>query len=139
MTRGDCLVLKPNNDAASAQIEAIKKEWKMLWSSRIDDKVRAEGIAKESFSLLSVERGTVIAATRNVKPLDLREILHSQKVQSVDAVLGPPPSVGGWNKFAKTVLSKQSRIRTYNEDVKSSRHCKGLPVKKGGRGWLHRC
>lgn len=140
VSRGDCLVLRSDDEVVRARVEAIKKEWKLLWSGRIEDKVRAEGIAKESFSLLSVERGTVIVASRNVAPLDLREVLRAQRVQNVDAVLGPRPSVGGWRKFAKSTLNKQSRVRKHvYEDVKGGCRCKGLPAKQGGRGWLHRC
>ena len=45
-------------------------------SGSIDDKVRAEDLASESFSLLFVKRGTVIKATRDFKALDLREIMR---------------------------------------------------------------
>lgn len=65
-----------------AQVDDIKKEWRLLWSCRIDDKVRGEGSASQSFPLLFVEQGTIIKATRNFKPLDLKEILRSQKVQT---------------------------------------------------------
>ena len=83
----------------------------MLWQGCIDDKVRAEGIADQSFPLLSVEQGTVIAASRDFKALNLKEILHSYNVQNVERVIGPHPSEGGWTKFAKTVLNKQTRVQ----------------------------
>ena len=132
-TRGDNLVLKIGDEA----IDAIKEEWKVLWLSRIDDKVRAEGIANQFFPLLSVDRGTVIAATRDYKPLDLREILRSNKVQNVERVLGPHPSLGGWTKFAKTILNRQTRARKWAEIEPHRNCCKNLQPKKGGRGWLH--
>jgi hypothetical protein len=128
---------KSADETLQAQTEAIKEEWRLLWLDRIDDKVRAEGIANQSFSLLSVERGTVIVATRDFKPLDLREILCSRNVQDVDRVLGPYPSVGGWTKFARTVLNKQTRARKLDEAVPRRSHVKDLQVKQGGRGWLH--
>jgi hypothetical protein len=116
----------------------IREEWRLLWLDRIDDKVRAEGMANRCFSLLSVERGTVIAATRAFKPLDLREILRSHNVQDVDRVISPCPLVGGWRKFARTVLNKQARARRL-EELMPSRGCrKNLQAKKGGRGWLHK-
>jgi hypothetical protein len=137
MAGRDNLVLKIADEAVRAQIDAIKEEWKLLWLSRVDDKVRAEGIANQHFSLLSVERGTVIAATRAFKPLDLREILCSHNVQDVDRVLGPHPSVGGWTKFARTVLNKQKRARKLWESMPHRNRVKKQQLKKGGRGWLH--
>ena len=125
------------DEAFRAQIDAVKEEWRLLWLSRVDDKVRAEGIANQRFSLLSVDRGTVIAATRAFKPLDLREILRSHVVQDVDHVLGPHPSVGGWTKFAKTVLNKQKRARELWESNPHRNRGKKQQLKKGGRGWLH--
>jgi hypothetical protein len=138
VARGDNLVLKPA-DETRAQVDAVKGEWRLLWLSRIDDKVRAEGIANQFFSLLSVERGTVIVATRAFKPLDLREILRSCNVQEVDRVLGPHPSVGGWTKFARTVLNKQTRARRWVKTAQPRNHSGNLQLKKCGRGWLHRC
>jgi len=131
-------VKTPDDDAADReQIEAIKQEWKQLWRSRIDDKVVAEGIANECFSLLSVDRGTVIVATRDFKQLDLREILRSHGVQEVERVLGPSASVGGWAKFARTVLNKQSRARKWVESEQAKNRVENSQLKKGGRGWLH--
>jgi hypothetical protein len=137
MTGRDNLVLEIMDEMIPAQIDAIKEEWRLLWLSRIDDKVRAEGIANQRFSLLSVERGTVIAATRAFKPLDLREILRSHNVQDVDRVLGPQPSVGGWTKFARTVLNKQKRARKLRGSMPHRNRVKKQQLKKGGRGWLH--
>jgi hypothetical protein len=126
-------------ETIQAQTEAIKEEWRLLWLSRIDDKVRAEGIANQCFSLLSVERGTVIVATRAFKPLDLREILRSHNVQEVDRIVGPCPSVGGWTKFARTVLNKQARARKLDETLPRRTYHRNMQLKKCGRGWLHRC
>ncbi|MHA1213646.1 MAG: hypothetical protein ACTSSH_14460 [Candidatus Heimdallarchaeota archaeon] len=55
----------------------LKKEWKKLWQERLDDKVRAEGVATKEYSSLFVEKGTVIQATKNYKALNLREIIES--------------------------------------------------------------
>jgi hypothetical protein len=121
----------------SALIKSIRDEWKTLWCDRIDDKVRAEGVANRSFQLLCVEQGTVIVATRDFKPLDLRKILYSQGFQDDDRFLGPSPLVGGWTKFARTVLNKQARARIVNEGVPCRRHLKNMQLKQGGRGWLH--
>jgi hypothetical protein len=121
----------------SALIDDVKVEWKMLWHSRIDDKVRAEGIANKDYSLLFVERGTVIVATRDFKPLNLKEILCSHKILNVERVVSPHPSIGGWGKFARTVLNKQRRVRKWEKPLPRRNSKKKLQLKKGGRGWLH--
>jgi hypothetical protein len=123
---------------AETLVDDVKAEWKMLWRDRYDDKVKAEAMANRDFSLLFVERGTVIVATRAFKPLDLRSILECHKVDDVNRVVSPHPSVGGWGKFSRTVLTKQSRARVYKQSVPCRSHTENLQVKKGGRGWLHR-
>ena len=92
--------------------EEVKAEWKALWQQRIDDKVRAEGMADRCFPLLAVERGTVISATRDFKELNLKAILRSHNVLHVEQFVSPDPSAGGWAKFAKTVLNKQPRAHS---------------------------
>ena len=119
-------------------MEDIKKEWKQLWLERIDDKVRAEGVANRGFPLCFVERGTVIMATRDFKPLSLKEILILNRIQNAERIIGPPPAVGGWNKFARNVLNKQPRKRSFILDKPRSDRMKNLQLKKGGRGWIHR-
>lgn len=116
----------------------VKAEWKQLWRCRVDDKVRAEGVANKAFSLLFVERGTVIVATRDFKPLDLKEILRVHRFESVDRLIGPHPSVGGWRKFASTVLNRQTRARSNLYLPPFFGRVKDLQLKKGGRGWLHK-
>jgi len=49
-------------------IVELKQRWGVLWRDRIDDRVRAEGIAGEDYDLLFVDRGTVIVATKDYKP-----------------------------------------------------------------------
>jgi hypothetical protein len=124
-------------ETSRAKAEEIKAEWKLLWQSRIDDKVRAEGMAERSFSLLAVERGTVISATRDFKELNLKAILRSNNVENVEQVVGPYPSVGGWTKFARTILNKQTRVQQFRAEKQPERHGKNVQLKKGGRGWLH--
>jgi len=118
-------------------VENVREEWRLLWRDRIDDKVRAEGIASRDYSLLFVERGIVIVATRDFKPLDLREILRLHEVQNVERIVPPHPSVGGWGKFARTVLNKQRRAQKWKESAPRRNPKKNLQPKKGGRGWLH--
>jgi len=137
MARGDDLVLTREEGVPRVLADDIREEWRLLWSGSIDDKVRAEDLASKSFSLLFVERGTVIKATRDFKALDLREILRSHRVQDVERVLGSCPSVGGWTKFAKTVLNKQSRARRFREELPKRKLEKNMQLKQCGRGWLH--
>lgn len=119
-------------------IKELKIQWKTLWRERIDDKVRAEGIANKEYSILFVEKGTVIFATRDFKPLNFREILELHKLSGVDRIVPPSPHVGGWRKFIRTVISSQKRHRRIKQtrrylDGKKQRQ----QLKKGGRGWLH--
>jgi len=116
--------------------EELKEQWRNLWRERVDDKVRAEGIANEDYSMLFVEKGTVIFATRAFKPLNFRHILEQHKL--VDGVIAPGPYVGGWGKFIRTVIAGQRSNRRIEEtrqylDGKKQRQ----QLKKGGRGWLH--
>jgi len=137
MAWGDDLVLTREERVPRVLADDIRGEWRLMWSGSIDDKVRAEDLASKSFSLLFVERGTVIKATRDFKALDLREIMWLHRVQDVERVLGPCPSVGGWTKFAKTVLNKQSRTRRFAEELPERKLKKNMQKKQCGRGWLH--
>jgi predicted transcriptional regulator len=117
-------------------VEELKRQWSLLWAERIDDEVRAEGIANQDFSLLLVDRGTVIMATRDYKPLDFRQILQEHKLVQVESMVSPNPSVGGYGKFAREVyggkLDHGGKRQAYENSLRPSG-----PMKKGGRGWLH--
>jgi hypothetical protein len=120
-------------------VEELREQWKKLWGERIDDKVRAEGIANKDFSMLFIDKGTVIFATRDFKHLSFREVLQLHKMTDVDKILPPNPVVGGWGKFIRTVIANQKPPRR-------NRRAQQLPegekqrqqLKKGGRGWLHK-
>jgi hypothetical protein len=47
------------------------------------------------------------------------------------------PSVGGYAKFARTVLNKQTRIKQFRAEGQPLHHGKNAQLKKSGRGWLH--
>jgi len=119
-------------------VEELKLQWRKLWWDRIDDKLRAEGIANTDYSMLFVEKGTVIFATRNFKMLSFREILQLHGIIDVDRLVPPSPSVGGWGKFIRTVIANQKpkrrirRAQQYSDGQKQKQQ-----LKKGGRGWLH--
>jgi hypothetical protein len=125
-------------DASKVLAEKLREEWKRLWLERIDDKVRAEGVAGDDFSMLFVERGTVIFATRDFRQLSFREILLLHKLVDVDRLLRPDPAVGGWGKFIRTsVTSQRLSIRAKEVRQALNEGKQKQQLKKGGRGWLH--
>lgn len=117
-------------------VDELRIQWKLLWQDRIDDKVRAEGIANQDYSKLFVERGTVIIATRDYKPPDFIEILRQHELPGVDKLIPPNPAIGGWGKFMRSVLSKRKGLARRLAPKEPDRK-KGQQLKKGGRGWLH--
>jgi len=144
-------LLRPDSTGGLSSAEAtdlqilvgdVRNEWRLLWRDRIDDKARAEGMASRNFELLFVERGTVIIATRDFKLLDLKEILRVHKIENAERFIPPHPSVGGWGKFARTMINTQRRVtRAQQLEEAVPRRVgrkKNLQLKKGGRGWLHR-
>ena len=124
-----------DSKAEKERVEELKREWTRLWRERIDDKVKAEGIAEQDYSDLFVDRGTVIVATRDFKALDFREILRLHRVADVD------PAVGGWGKFVRSFVSVgrgsrralEARLRLKAEEKAKRKQ----QLKKKGRGWLH--
>jgi len=118
-------------------IDEFKKQWKGMWRNRVDDKVRAEGIADKDYSLLFVDRGTVIIATRKFKLLDFYELLQQSRLSAGSEVIPPNPSVGGWGKFVRTVLNSQKLTRRGRQVPQKPEKHPGQQLKKGGRGWLH--
>jgi hypothetical protein len=117
-------------------VDELRGQWKDLWRNRIEDKVRAEGIAQQEYSDLFVERGTVIMATRDFRPLDFFDIV--QQYLSFDAEKAVPPNstIGGWGKFVKNKICKnKTKARRFIPSKPT--HKKGQQRKKGGRGWLH--
>ncbi len=120
-------------------VEELKVHWKKLWQDRVDDKVRAEGIAAAEYSNLFIEKGTIIHATRDYKALSFKEILDQHMVANAERFIPPPVQVGGWGKFVKVnITGQQQRQRNkrallYCEDKREIQQ-----PKKGGRGWLHK-
>ncbi|MCW3983076.1 MAG: hypothetical protein NWE96_03685 [Candidatus Bathyarchaeota archaeon] len=116
-------------------VDELKLEWKRLWRERIDDKVRAEGIAINDYSSLFIDKGTVIHATRDFKVLTFKDILKQHQVMNAERYIPPDPKVGGWTKFVKDNITKQStkkRATAYLESKKETPQ-----IKKNTRGWLH--
>ena len=124
-------------------VEEIKAQWKLLWSERYDDKIRAEGVSVDDYNSLLVERGTIIHATRDCKALNFKEILEQKLIENPDLYIAPSVNTGGWNKFIKTEIKptkkRHSRRDAYNASEKnSSKQDTQQQPKKGGRGWLHK-
>jgi hypothetical protein len=117
-------------------VDELRLQWKKLWQERLDDKVRAEGMATADYCDLFVDRGTVIHATRDFKALNFKEILEQHQVINADKYIPPSPQVGGWNKFIKTNITNQPR-RTRRADLYREEKRGLQQPKKGGRGWLH--
>lgn len=116
----------------------LKEQWRVLWWNRIDDRVRAEGIASQSYPDLFVERGTVIVATRDYKPPSFHEILEMHLSSTVAETIDSPPSQGGVGKFIREVIRRQSAgTRKRPAPPPKSKSGKKRQLKKGGRGWLH--
>jgi hypothetical protein len=118
--------------------EKLKVQWKLLWSERFDDKVRAEGVSINDYTFLRVERGTIIHATRDFKALSFREILEQHMVENPDRFIQPDVNSGGWSKFVKTKITNNSRQRSERTLLITSKKQAAVgQAKKGGRGWLH--
>jgi hypothetical protein len=124
-------------------IDSLKLEWKMLWQERLDDKVRAEGVAINDYSSLFVDKGTIIHATRDFKALNFREILEQHEVRNIERYISPDPHVGGWGRFVKDnfannqSLTKKRAQQYIKEKSRDEKKTKKQP-KKNGRGWLHK-
>ena len=118
-------------------VDELRNDWKGLWRNRIDDKVRAEGIAKQDYSKLFVERGTVIMATRDYKPLEFFDIVQQHLSFDAEKAVPPNSTIGGWGKFIRSKIRKQRNATRRFAPPKPARK-KGQQLKKGGKGWLHR-
>jgi hypothetical protein len=117
-------------------IDEFKSQWKSMWQNLLDDKIRAESISDKDYSLLPVDRGTVIIATRDFRLLDFNELLHDHGLEKGHEVSPPDQSVGGWGKFIRTTLAQSKRTkRGRSAPFRMGKHSGQL--KKCGRGWLH--
>ena len=119
-------------------VDRLRESWRLLWQDRIDDKLRAEGIASADYDLLFVDRGTVIVATRDYEPPRFGQVLerHAEEKRPCGSV-AQDPKVGGWGKFVRDVVRKQERFTKGSHPVPSEPVKKPQQLKKGGKGWLH--
>ena len=120
-------------------VEELKIQWKKLWLERVDDKVRAEGIAINNYGELFIDKGTIIHATRDFKALNFKEILEEYEILNPDRYIPPDPHVGGWTKFVKTHITSQKGYREKRlEQWRFEEKKEKQQLKKSGRGWLHK-
>ena len=126
-------------EAKKKLIEELKGQWKLLWSERFDDRVRAEGVSVKDYAILDIEKGTIIHATKDFKVLNLKQILEKYLIENPERYVQPDVHFGGWNKFIKTEISCKSKkvnpgaVNISDKGISK----KKLQAKKGGRGWLH--
>ncbi len=118
-------------------VEELKVQWRRLWQNRVDDKVRAEGIATADYCDLFVEKGTIIHATKDYKALSFKEILQQHQIANVDRFISPDPQVGGWTKFIKVNIAGRRIYRKERAELQGVEKKQKQHLKKGGRGWLH--
>lgn len=120
----------------------LRKEWKLMWKSRIDDETRAEGIADKSYERLFVDRGLILYATKDYAPPDFREILTKHLTPEETDRVNPNPVNGGIRKFIKDHIT-HSRNMNYKTKLLEETRAELKKMKKnqqpkhGGKGWLH--
>jgi hypothetical protein len=113
----------------------LKEEWRLLWSERFDDRVRAEGVAARDYPLFFTDRGHVICATREAKAPSFSDVLDYWRGQG--RLYWPEPAVGGWGKFIHTELKNVAHSRATRSKAQKP-EAKRQQLKKSGRGWLHK-
>lgn len=119
-------------------VDDLRQEWKSMWWSRLDDKVRAEAIADKSYERLFVDRGLILYATRKFKSPEFRDILEKHLTVEEAERVCPNPVRGGIRKFIREYIVAQKKgdrreeTRAELEAMKSHQQ-----PKHGGRGWLH--
>jgi hypothetical protein len=118
-------------------LDDLKEQWASLWRDRIDDRVKAEGIASKEYQSLFVDDGEVIIATRDFKPLNFTDILDRHRLSRLPGAVPPHPTVGGWGKFMRNTLNKQQNLRKTKRPAPKLERKESQQPKKDGRGWLH--
>jgi hypothetical protein len=118
-------------------VEQLKVQWRRLWQERVDDKIRAEGIATADYCDLFVEKGTIIHATKDYKALNFKEILEQHQIANVDRLIPPNPQIGGWTKFIKLKITSQRIWKKRRAELYCAEKKQKQQLKKSGRGWLH--
>jgi hypothetical protein len=113
----------------------LKIEWADLWKSKFDDEIVAEGISLRDYSLLDVDKGEIIHASRDYKPLKFREILEKNLGGEVTERVDIDPKIGGWKKFVREKFP--IREKKTARDAPKIPFDLGQQQRKGGSGWLN--
>ncbi len=113
----------------------LKIEWADLWKKKYYDEIVAEGISVKDYSLLDVDKGEIIHASRDYKPLKFREILEKNLGGEAADRVDVDPHVGGWKKFARENLPRREK-KTVRERPKIP-YDASQQQRKGGSGWLN--
>ena len=120
-----------------AKRDALKERWKTLWQKRIDDKIRAEGIASDNFIELFIDRGDIIYATRDYKRPSFNEILEKHIPRNMVERVNPHHSTGGIGRFIKEKITKNKAERRKNPYINENNEQKKTQTRKKSLGWLH--
>lgn len=127
---------KSKSEKQKELVAQLKVQWKLLWSERFNDKIRAEDVSASDYSSLYIERGTIIHATKDFKAQSFKEILEQHLLEDSERFMQPDLKAGGWSKFVKTHITfSPTRIKYSLPEIK--KQAGQQQPKKGGRGWLH--
>lgn len=115
----------------------LKNEWVDLWTNKYSDAMAAEGISVKDYSLLEVESGEVIHATRDFKPLSFHDVLEKHVGRDFAERVDIDPKTGGWRKFAKDMFPvKRGKDIAHNGHI--IKHDLSQHTRKGGAGWRNK-
>ena len=140
MPKGDYIVIAINKKTQTKNelVENLIAQWKTLWREKIDDPIKAEKIANNTYSSLYIEKGTIIQASRNYKIPSFKEIVRLNKIENGERYIPPNPNIGGWTKFTKKyITSQKTNKKNPNPLIQKNRDKKNLQ-KQSGRGWIHK-
>ncbi|EMR74220.1 hypothetical protein MCGE09_00093 [Thaumarchaeota archaeon SCGC AB-539-E09] len=113
--------------------QKLKADWNELWKTKHDDIVNAEGISSKVYPELFVDRGEIIHATRDYKPLSFSEIFNKHVGNEKAERIEVNPQEGGWGKFGRINFSAK-KIKREQPKFKPDL---SQPQRKGGSGWLN--
>jgi len=119
----------------------LRAEWDELWKLKCNDKFRAEGISSLDSERLFVEKGEVIYATKDYKPLSFREILERHLDSDIVYKIDTNPQVGGWRKFIKENIKNRKQkpfARTRVREHTKIKNDLSQVQRKRGAGWLNK-
>jgi hypothetical protein len=118
-------------------LHEFNDQWRSLWRDLVRDRVHAEKVADKDYTLLFLERGTVVKTTAEINSLSYREILQQHNLKGKRRFPPPDPQVGGWGKFSRTSITTQKKLPSQKEVQPKPTSKQPQRSKKGGRGWLH--